>query len=428
MKKTARRRRVTVKRRADQKTEQAFTLIELLIVIAVLGLLMTLATLAWKEAKVRAYDAQALICARNIKTAEAIHYNDTQRYAVYDALGGNDVSACLVVYKDQGAPTGNVVMNHSLNVREILAQLPASLIPALKQSGNFVQAPFMAGAIRAPQPGDPGYIDPNPPPNPPANPPAASAANTDPTVRPAGNADQYGYAYLVRHASGRTTYLVSEQYLGPKDGAPADDLTFATSGAATADGGSGSGGSGSGPDLSTPAGCIAAGGIPNSVDFGMASLPQCELPTDCPNLPTYTDTAGNTHGATFLVGTGCSYATSQPTLTVNPPAEAVNVTVAEQYGSQGNLSYDGPNTGPVSSQLHPSASGAQVRLTFTAPAGCTYNVNVSGGLQGVTRPLSNATMSENNAGIYDVYVGYNMAFRKATGLNDMTVGFTGSCP
>ena len=191
----------------NARTEQAFTLIELLIVIAVLGVLMTLATVAWKEAKVRAYDAQALICARGIKTAEAIHYNDTRTFTTFDNLAGADIGACKVVFGNAG-----------LNSSQVVVQLPGSMLAAVSQTAEVLQAPFMARAENA------------------------ATTTTAPTA-PVGNATDTSYAYTVLHPSGRTTFLASENYLGPVGDAPAADVALA---------GSGSGGSGSGTPPGTP--------------------------------------------------------------------------------------------------------------------------------------------------------------------------------
>ena len=180
--------------------QQAFTLIELLIVIAVLGVLMTLATLAWKEAKVRAYDTQALVCARNIKTAEAIYLNDNHTYTTYENLSGQDLSGCSVVYRQA-----------QIRTSQILAELPASLLPALRQTADMLQSVAMAEAEGT-----------------------RTQTADAPPIGPVGNGNDRSFAYRVKHASGRTTFVVSEEFLGPVSQAPASVVAFANTGTGAA--------------------------------------------------------------------------------------------------------------------------------------------------------------------------------------------------
>ena len=74
------------------KTAQAFTLIEMLVVISIIGILATLVAANLNSARSRARDAERKSDLKNIGTALRIYYNDATRYPASD--GSNKIKAC----------------------------------------------------------------------------------------------------------------------------------------------------------------------------------------------------------------------------------------------------------------------------------------------------------------------------------------------
>ena len=61
---------------------RGFTLVELLVVVAIIGLLATLSVLALGSARVRARDAKRLSDIKTVQTALELYHNDQGRYPV----------------------------------------------------------------------------------------------------------------------------------------------------------------------------------------------------------------------------------------------------------------------------------------------------------------------------------------------------------
>ncbi|HKB88778.1 MAG TPA: prepilin-type N-terminal cleavage/methylation domain-containing protein [Patescibacteria group bacterium] len=74
------------------KTVQAFTLIEMLVVISIIGILATLVAANLNSARSRARDAERKSDLKNISTALRIYYNDESRYPASD--NSNKIKAC----------------------------------------------------------------------------------------------------------------------------------------------------------------------------------------------------------------------------------------------------------------------------------------------------------------------------------------------
>jgi len=63
------------------KKQKGFTLIELLVVIAIIGLLSTLATVAFNGARTKARNAKRLADVKQVQTALELYYNTNSSYA-----------------------------------------------------------------------------------------------------------------------------------------------------------------------------------------------------------------------------------------------------------------------------------------------------------------------------------------------------------
>lgn len=71
---------------------RGFTLVELLVVVAIIGLLVTMVIINIQNSKQKARDARRVSDINNIATALALYHNDNNAYPVYTGnLTGSDV-------------------------------------------------------------------------------------------------------------------------------------------------------------------------------------------------------------------------------------------------------------------------------------------------------------------------------------------------
>ena len=75
------------------KDAEGFTLVELMIVVAIIGILAAIAIPQFAAYRIRGYNSSALSDVRNLSTAEAAYFADWQRYGITAgaaAAGGGD--------------------------------------------------------------------------------------------------------------------------------------------------------------------------------------------------------------------------------------------------------------------------------------------------------------------------------------------------
>jgi len=75
-----------------KKAKKGFTLVELLVVVAIIGLLVTMVVINIQNSKQKARDSRRVADINNIATALALYHNDNNVYPIYTGnLTGSDV-------------------------------------------------------------------------------------------------------------------------------------------------------------------------------------------------------------------------------------------------------------------------------------------------------------------------------------------------
>lgn len=126
--------------------QQGFTLIELMIVVAIIGILAAVALPAYQDYTVRAQVAEGPTLAAGLKAAVSDYYSAKGEFPSSNALAVNGTSAGTAVAADnQGsyvssvavAPGGQLVITYGNKVNKDIATKKLTLTPALDAAKNI---------------------------------------------------------------------------------------------------------------------------------------------------------------------------------------------------------------------------------------------------------------------------------------------------
>nr|WP_041442505.1 pilin [Thioalkalivibrio sulfidiphilus] len=102
-----------------KKVQQGFTLIELMIVVAIIGILAAIALPAYQDYTIRAQVSEGMSLASGARTAMAEFYNDRGAFASTNESYGledpTDIAGSYVVSVDAGTTSGVIVVTYGNN-------------------------------------------------------------------------------------------------------------------------------------------------------------------------------------------------------------------------------------------------------------------------------------------------------------------------
>ncbi|MBU1564052.1 MAG: prepilin-type N-terminal cleavage/methylation domain-containing protein [Proteobacteria bacterium] len=101
-----------------QKDNQGFTLVELMIVVAIIGILAAIAIPQFAAYRIRGFNSSALSDLRNLSTTQSAFYSDWMAYGITEQAAGVDIEAAT------GAAAGGSGDGAAVNVADPAVDYP----------------------------------------------------------------------------------------------------------------------------------------------------------------------------------------------------------------------------------------------------------------------------------------------------------------
>ncbi len=118
------------------KVQQGFTLIELMIVVAIIGILAAIAIPAYQDFTIRAQVSEGMSLASSIKTSASEYYQDRGSWpADNDALGIGTISGKYV--SDVSVKNGSIDITYGVQANSNIASEKLSIRPAVNTNGDI---------------------------------------------------------------------------------------------------------------------------------------------------------------------------------------------------------------------------------------------------------------------------------------------------
>jgi len=125
-----------------KRTQQGFTLIELMIVVAIIGILAAIAIPAYQDYTIRAQASEGMSLADGAKTALSEYYNNHGSFPTTNALAGlaskGSISGNYVSQVDAGTAAGIIEITYGNQANVALSKTGQNMltISAITSSGS----------------------------------------------------------------------------------------------------------------------------------------------------------------------------------------------------------------------------------------------------------------------------------------------------